>query len=341
MARMARRSLIEQLDEAVQAIIIHPSTPLPGVDVRIAPLISVAAELRDLPRPDFKARLKADLEREISSMRNSMLSNSTRSQGTTTAVNPIREGFHTITPYLIVDEAAGLIDFVKDAFGADELYRGTGSGAGIHCEVRIGDSMVMIGGGGGLRVKVMPTSLHLYVNDTDAVYQRALQAGATSVAQPVDQSYGDREAGVKDLAGNYWWIATHKGKKYIPEGLRSVTPYLHPRGADRMVDFLKRAFGAEESGVYRSPDGTIVHAKVRIGSSLIEMGEAHGEYQPMPTTIYMYVENADAVYKAALAAGGTSLSEPADQPYGDRNGGVRDPFGNEWYIATHISDVGM
>src|SRR5438445_327383 len=212
---MARRSLIEQLDEAVQAIIIHPSTPLPGVDVRIAPLISVAAELRDLPRPDFKARLKADLEREISSMRNSMLSNSTRSQGTTTAVNPIREGFHTITPYLIVDEAAGLIDFVKDAFGA------------------------------------------------------------------------------------------------------------------------------EESGVYRSPDGTIVHAKVRIGSSLIEMGEAHGEYQPMPTTIYMYVENADAVYKAALAAGGTSLSEPADQPYGDRNGGVRDPFGNEWYIATHISDVGM
>src|SRR2546426_10590931 len=88
-------------------------------------------------------------------------------RSTTTAVNPIREGFHTITPYLIVDEAAGLIDFVKDAFGADELYRGTGSGAGIHCEVRIGDSMVMIGGGGGWRGKVMPTSLHLYVNDTD------------------------------------------------------------------------------------------------------------------------------------------------------------------------------
>ena len=78
-----------------------------------------------------------------------------------TAVKPIREGFHTITPYLIVPGAAELIDFVKQAFGAEELYRGTGSAGGIHAEVRIGESMVMIGGGGVLRGTPKPTGIHL------------------------------------------------------------------------------------------------------------------------------------------------------------------------------------
>lgn len=131
---MANVSLIEQLDEAVTAIIANPDAPLPAVTRSVAPLLRVAAELRDLPRADFKARLKADLER--------------RASMTTTRVKPIREGFHTITPYLIVKEAAELIDFVKQAFGAEELYRGTGSAGGIHCEVKIGDSIVMLGGGG-------------------------------------------------------------------------------------------------------------------------------------------------------------------------------------------------
>jgi uncharacterized glyoxalase superfamily protein PhnB len=71
----------------------------------------------------------------------------------------------------------------------------------------------------------------------------------------------------------------------------------------------------------------------------VDLGEAHAEFQPMPTSLYLYVEDADALYKRALRAGATSLYEPADQPYGDRNGGIRDPFGNEWYIGTHIKDV--
>ena len=127
---MAKGSLIEQLDQAVEAILANPDAPLPRVNARVLAPLRIAVELRGLPRPDFKARLKADLERRAS---------------VTTAVKPIREGFHTVTPYLIVPEAAELIDFVKQAFGAEELLRAAGSAGGIHAEVRIDDSMVMIG----------------------------------------------------------------------------------------------------------------------------------------------------------------------------------------------------
>ncbi len=257
----------------------------------------------------------------------------------TAAVKPIREGFHTLTPYLTVREAAELIDFVKQAFGAEELFRGIGSAGGLHAEVRIGDSIVMIGGGGAWRGTPMPTAIHLYVKDADAVYRRALQAGATSLAEPTDQFYGDREAGVKDASGNHWYIATNKATGHIAEGLRSVTPYLHPRGAAQLVDFLKQAFGAEEIFRANAPDGTVAHAKVRIGDSVVEMGEARGEYQPMPTMFYLYVNDVDAWYRQAIAAGAASMAEPADQPYGDRVAGVQDPFGNLWYMATHIKDV--
>jgi PhnB protein len=125
------------------------------------------------------------------------------------AVKPIREGFHTVTPYLIVQEAAQLINFVKEAFAATELFRGTGSAGGIHAEVRIGDSIVMIGGGGAWRGEPIPAAIYLYMDDVDAVYKRALQAGAASLSEPADQPYGDRIAGVKDPFGNVWYIATH------------------------------------------------------------------------------------------------------------------------------------
>lgn len=78
---------------------------------------------------------------------------------------------------------------------------------------------------------------------------------------------------MKDPSGNNWYIATHQAGaagRHAPEGLRSITPYLHPRGADKLIDFLKQAFQAEESACCRSPDGAIVHAKIRIGDSILE-----------------------------------------------------------------------
>jgi PhnB protein len=125
------------------------------------------------------------------------------------AVKAIREGFHTVTPYLIVHEAENLVDFVKQVFGATELFRGIGSAGGLHAEVRIGDSMLMIGGGGAWKGEPAPANLYLYLNEVDTVYQRALQAGADSISEPADQPYGDRVAGVKDPYGNVWYIATH------------------------------------------------------------------------------------------------------------------------------------
>lgn len=322
---MAKQSRIEQLDQAVQAMLARPDAPMPKVKPPLATLVRVAAELRHLPRPAFKQSLRADLQR--------------RTTVSTATVSFIPPGYRTVTPYLTVREAAGLIDFVKQAFGAEERFRTIGSAGGIHCEVQIGDAMLMIGGGGKWEGTPRPIALHLYVRDADAVYLRALQAGATSIQPPTDQFYGDREAGVKDLSGNYWYIATHKATGHMPQGVNSLMPFLHPRGTDQVIDFLKRGLGAEEMSRAQSPEGVIHHAALKIGNSVVEMGEAHGEFQPMPGMFYLYVEDCDALYRRALEGGATSISPPKDQPYGDRSGGVQDPFGNQWYLATHFKDV--
>jgi uncharacterized glyoxalase superfamily protein PhnB len=128
--------------------------------------------------------------------------------------------------------------------------------------------------------------------------------------------------------------------KPIPEGYHSITPYLTVEGADKLLDFVKQAFGAGDvHECMRRPDGTIMHAEVRIGDSIVMLGEANGQWKPRPGTLYLYVNDTDATYRRALEAGATSLMEPATQFYGDRNAGVQDPTGNFWWIATHVEDV--
>ena len=127
--------------------------------------------------------------------------------------------------------------------------------------------------------------------------------------------------------------------KPIPDGYHSVTPYLVVPGVARLIEFLKQAFGAIETERHARPDGAIMHAEVRIGDSVVMMGEPSGPYPAMPACVYLYVSDADATYKRAIEAGATSLMEPADQFYGDRHGGVKDPSGNTWWIATHQEDV--
>ncbi len=291
----------------------------------------VSTHIEDVSPEEIERRTEAFMKQQAASTGGK--------QEPTQSVKPasgIREGFHTVTPYITAHEAPELLNFVKQAFGAEELFRGTGSAGGMHAEVRIDDSMIMIGGGGAWRGTPMPTAIHLYVPDADAVYQRALELGATSTGEPMDQPYGERSAGVKDRAGNQWYIATAFGPRYIQEGLRAVNVYLHPRSAEQVIDFMKRGLGGEELARYASPEGVILHAQVRIGDSVIEMGEAHGPYQPMPTMFYLYVDDCDALYQRALQAGAASMSEPANQPYGDRTASVKDPFDNVWYMATHL-----
>jgi PhnB protein len=125
----------------------------------------------------------------------------------------------------------------------------------------------------------------------------------------------------------------------IPQGFHSVTPYLIVKGAAELLDFLKQAFDAQEIFRATRPDGTIAHAQVKIGDSFVELSDAHGEWMPRPSAIHLYVNDADAVYQRAIRAGASSLREPADQFYGDREGDVKDPCGNHWFIATHQEDV--
>jgi len=321
-----KRSPVEQLDQAVQALLVRPSSALPAVSPGLEDLVRIAADLRELPRPEFKAALKADLQR--------------RAEMATATVSFIPQGFHTLTPYLVVkDAAAKVIEFARQAFGAEELFSfKTPTGSIMHAEFRVGDSMIEIGDSNE-QYPPIPATIHLKVDDVDAVYERALAAGGVSLYPPTDQEYGERDCAIKDAGGNHWYIGSPRGQTHFLPDQRSVTPYMHVEGAVRCIEFLKQAFGAEEVMRHQTPDGVVHHAKVRIGDSVMEMGEAHGEYPAMPLNLHIYVPDADAVYRQAITAGASSVRELRDEPYGDRVGGVRDPFGNWYWVATHIKDV--
>src|SRR5215475_455011 len=128
--------------------------------------------------------------------------------------------------------------------------------------------------------------------------------------------------------------------KPIPDGYHSVTPYLTVRGAAKAIDFLKKAFGAEISHEpLKRPDGTIMHAEVTIGDSRVMIADESEMAKATMSTLYLYVPNVDGVFQQAVKAGAMKIMEPADMFYGDRSGGVKDPSGNSWFIATHKEDV--
>jgi PhnB protein len=127
--------------------------------------------------------------------------------------------------------------------------------------------------------------------------------------------------------------------KPIPDGFPTVIPYLVVKDAFAQYEFLQKAFDAKELHRTNRPNGRIANLIFKIGTSVMMMGEASEEWKPMAGSFYLYVEDCDAVYKAAIAAGGTSIMEPANQFYGDRHGGVTDAAGHQWWIATHIEDV--
>jgi PhnB protein len=330
---MPKRSLALQFDEVVQAMLVSlRPRPEEAPDRELPALTRVAQALRDLPRQEFRAALKSDLQRRP-----------TMSEGTaaaptrgTTEVHYMRPGLTSITPYIIVRPAAQFMEFLKTAFeGVERMRMSTPDGLIMHADVALGNGAIEVSDGSE-QYPTAPQAIHLYVDDADATYERALGAGATSLYAPVDQDYGDREGGVKDAFGNIWYIATPKGWTPGPEGLSSVQPFLHLREADKMIPFLEAAFGAEAMGVAKSPEGLVLHATIRIGNATLEVAEAHGVSQPMPCHLHVYVPDTDAVYAQALQAGATSIDAPRNAPYGDRAAGVKDAWGNSWFIATYL-----
>ena len=125
----------------------------------------------------------------------------------------------------------------------------------------------------------------------------------------------------------------------IPDGYHTVTPYLVVKGVTDLIEFIKEVFDGELIRIEARPDGSIQHARVRVGDSPIMMGEPVGDITPMPATLYVYVDDPDATYERALKAGAISVRAPADQFYGDRNAGVQDTSGNQWWMAVHKEDV--
>ncbi len=297
-----------------------------------AELVYTARELLSLPREDFKNRLKADLERRAKMASPATQASTSATQRPTRESLPRPAGYHTITPYLTVQNAEQLLDFVKQTFRATVLEEVKGPAGRLHAEVRIGDSPLMMGSSAS--GPWFPTSLHVRVDKVDEVYERAVAAGAKSVHGPQEMEYGERAATVIDASGNNWYLATpHPGKTHWLPEMSDVTVYLHPKSSDALFDFAKRAFGAEE--IERHAAGGIVHhAKIRVGDSVLEMGDAHGDHDPMPTMFYLYVPDVDAAYDRAVGAGATSVAAPAAMPYGDYVGSVADPFGNRWYMAS-------
>jgi len=128
--------------------------------------------------------------------------------------------------------------------------------------------------------------------------------------------------------------------KPVPDGYHTVTPYLTVRNAPKVIEFLRQAFGAEISlEPIKRPDGTIMHAQVTIGDSRIMIADESEMAKATESSLYLYVPNVDSVYQRAVKAGGNTIMEPTDMFYGDRSGGVKDPSGNSWFIATHKEDV--
>lgn len=340
---MPERGLNEKLNQAIEAMLAASgSAPGGKAERRITVLARIAAELRGLPRESFKATLKSDL------IRRAAMAGEAAKTAETTAKAPaskaqrkageasyIRAGFRTISPYVLVNGAAKFIEFLSEAFGAQERGRVPVAGGKLmHAEVQLGDSVIEMSDGNE-QFAPSPVTIHLTAPDAEAAYRNAVRAGATPLYEPSMQFYGEYEAGVRDPFGNEWYITPQAKQHSHP----AVQPYLHLHGAEKMIPFVEQAFGGRAEGVHKWPGGAIAHATLFIGDGQIEIDEAFRANRQTQSHLHLYVPDTDAVYAQALRSGATSIEPPSDKPYGDRSAGVKDAWGNSWFIATHFKEV--
>jgi uncharacterized glyoxalase superfamily protein PhnB len=267
------------------------------------------------PRSAFQDHLRRELER-----------------GTAMTNTAATIGLHTVTPYVRVMDIDTLLAFAAQTFDALELHRSHTNAGGVQCTVGLADSTLLFAGGPAREGPELRAVFHVHLSDVDAVYRRALDAGAESLSPPSDRSYGERNAGVKDPTGNLWYIATRSAGAALPPNMRAVTPYIITEGALELLEFLKTGFGAQQMEIFTKPDGTLMHGAVTIGDSVIELGDSPG----VPAGFYLVVQDVDKQYERALRAGATSLAAPVNLMEGHRVGSVKDPWGNTWFIASAL-----
>src|SRR5271168_3385958 len=311
---------IDQLNKAVDVMLARSDGDLGKVQADVEPLVRVAAELRNLPRASFKARLKSELEGK-----NRM----------STIAEPVAAVHMSASPRLAFLDPAKAIEFYTRALGAKENFRFQVGDDIPHAELSIGNSTINVTGewpeGGRFSAETLgnsPIWMTIQVPDVDAFAQHAVAEGMKMVREPRDQFYGHRDAMLQDPFGYTWTAFTVKetmpveemhrrmkgmtagpeggrmpgkaaGVSPVPRGFRMVSPYLVAADGPGLLDFAKAAFGAEET--MRAMTATGVHGEVRIGDSMLMIGGGlPGKEFPAatlhPNALHVYVEDADAVY---------------------------------------------
>ena len=266
----------------------------------------------------------------------------------------IMPAIREVYPYLVVRGAAAAIEFYREVFGAEEILRmADPDGRRIgHAELRLGPITIMLAdeypelgilspaafGGTGV-------TLHLHVDDADSLAGRALRAGATMVREPTDYDHGERQCRVRDPFGHEWLlghdIATRSGEvpprpepKAAVAGRPNLFPGLRYRDEHSAMAWLARAFGFERHALFTDDDGAVMHAEMRLGPGIMMIGSAPECEEGF--NVYVYVEDVDAHYERARAAGAEITRQLADTSYGTREYGARDLDGHCWYFGTYL-----
>jgi len=357
---MAKISQIEQLNRVVDAVLAHPASARATGGAKSQSLARIAAGLRGLPREDFKQRLMADLEGRV--QMSSVAKPAVEVRTTAVPRLTFKDAAKAIAFYqrafdareVFRFEVGGGVAHAEIAIGDSILHLSEEWPEGRRFSAEtLGNS---------------PVWLSICTADVDAFAATAIAAGM-EVKRPIqDQFYGRRDVLLTDPFGYIWNIYTvkeemsveemHRRMEALPKGpeasktppapkkpavstgvpfkrpgFRAITPYILVPGASQFIEFLKSAFGAEEMGRVPLPNGKIMHAEVKLGDSMIELSDGNEQYAPTPTTIHLTVPDPHVAHRNAVNAGGLSLYEPSMQFFGEFEGGIRDPFGNEWYIT--------
>lgn len=254
----------------------------------------------------------------------------------------------TINIRYIVDNVDEAIDFYTELLGFSvQMHPAPGFAALEKNDLRLFLNQPGAGGAG----QDMPDGespqpggwnrLQLAVDDLSSFYADLKEKGA-SFRNEITEGKGGKQVLLQDPSGNLIELfesARKKSVQPIPEGFHTVTPYILADDATGLIEFIKVAFDGEVEYMMKSDDGKIRHSTVRIGNSPIMISSGNEEYTPMPCMLHLYVKDVDSIYKQAVNAGGQSLREPTDEFYGDRSAGIKDNWGNQWWLATHIEDV--
>ncbi|MGH7580418.1 MAG: VOC family protein [Gemmatimonadales bacterium] len=259
-----------------------------------------------------------------------------------------------VYPYLIVGNAEAAIEFYHKVFDAEEMLRVPDAERGRigHAELRLGPTTIMLAdeypelgirspaafGGTG-------TSLHLHVDDVDALARRAVRAGATMLREPTDYDHGERQCRVRDPFGHEWLLGQQIGMGAPPKpgpnaepgsggSGPNVFPGLRYRDEHAAMAWLERAFGFARHALFTDDDGDVVHAEMRLGPGIVMIGAAPECEEGF--NIYVHVADVDQHHARAVRAGAEITRPLADTGYGSREYGARDLDGHYWYFGTYL-----